>query len=316
MPRPRQTVLEYRNYELPADFPVMVLAGDQWHISPVPARRLHFHNCLEIGICHSSGGEMQFGRQKVRFTAGDVTCIARNVPHTTWSDPDCPSLWSYLFLDPDALLGTAALEQSASLPDQRRFLTDCRLMLQPGKHPWAAPLVAQMIGEMTAREAGYQNCVRGLCAAFLTKALRAYSQESPEYTSDPYIHALSPALDFIHEHYMQEFPQKLLSDICHLSPTHFRRLFREQTGTSPLAFLHQTRILKSCSLLRSSMLSITEIAGMVGYNSLSSYNRHFSAAMGCSPTAWRRTSADHPRPSLLTFTGWTEAEQMETDSSG
>ena len=63
-------------------------------------------------------------------------------------------------------------------------------------------------------------------------------------------------------------------------------------------------------LLRSSGLSVTEIAGRVGYNSLSSYNRHFAQAMGCTPMIWRKTAGDSPRPSLLTFTGWTEAEAV------
>ena len=311
MARPRRTVLEYRSYELPADFPLMVLTGDRWHISPIPGKHLHFHNCLEIGICHTSGGTMIFDRQQVHFSAGDVTCIARNVPHTTWSDPGKGSLWSYLFLDPEALLGRAPLGKNAGLPDTGRFLSDCHLLLTQKKAPWAGTLVNQIIEEMTRCAPGYQICVKGLCAALLMHLLRAYGQEENEGSYDPYIQVLAPALDYIHEHYMQEFPQDTLASVCHLSPTRFRRLFREQTGTSPLDFLHQTRILKSCELLRSSEHSVTTIAGMVGYNSMTSYNRHFSKAMGCTPTAWRKTAGDHPRPSLLTFTGWTEAEVIE-----
>ena len=144
--------------------------------------------------------------------------------------------------------------------------------------------------------------------------LREYSKEDRESVRAPYMSAISPALDYIHENYMQDFPQEVLSSLCHLSPTHFRRLFREQIGTSPLAFLHQTRVLKSCTLLRSSSLSVTEIAGRVGYNSLSSYNRHFSQALGIAPREWRKASAGSPQPSLLTFTGWTEAEENPRES--
>ena len=36
MARPKHTMLEYRNYELPPDFPILVLTGERWHISPVP----------------------------------------------------------------------------------------------------------------------------------------------------------------------------------------------------------------------------------------------------------------------------------------
>ena len=313
MPRPKRAVLEYRNYELPPEFPLLVLTGDSWHISPVPSKHLHIHNCLEIGICHSSGGTMVFERQKVHFSAGDVTCIARNVPHTTWSDPEEASRWSYLFLDPEALLGPAVLRQQGAAGDSGYFLSDCHLLLHGAEQPWAKEYAEDIIAEMEAKAPGYEAVVRGLCAALLVRMLRIYAQEKDDSARDRYISAISPALDYVHEHYMQDFPQETLAALCYLSPTHFRRLFKEQIGTTPLDFLHQTRILKSCTLLRSSGLSVTEIAGRVGYNSVSSYNRHFARAMGCSPMEWRRTAGDHLRPSLLTFTGWTEAEVIESE---
>ncbi len=79
MARPKHVVLEYRNYELPADFPILVLTGDRWHISPVPGKHLHIHNCLEIGLCHSSGGTMVFDHQQVHFAAGDMDAGYREV---------------------------------------------------------------------------------------------------------------------------------------------------------------------------------------------------------------------------------------------
>ena len=76
MARPKQPVIEYRSYELPPDFPMIALTGDQWHISPVPSKRLHFHNCLEIGVCHSESGTMVLGSEQRAFRSGFVTCIA------------------------------------------------------------------------------------------------------------------------------------------------------------------------------------------------------------------------------------------------
>ncbi len=55
MPKPRHIVTEYRNYYLPVDFPLLLLTGEHWKISDIPSSRLHFHNCLEIGVCHSWG---------------------------------------------------------------------------------------------------------------------------------------------------------------------------------------------------------------------------------------------------------------------
>ena len=60
MSRPKHQTIEYRNYLLPAYFPVILLRGDEWRISDVPSGTLHFHNCLEIGLCESHSGTMEF----------------------------------------------------------------------------------------------------------------------------------------------------------------------------------------------------------------------------------------------------------------
>lgn len=313
MPRPKQTVLEYRSYELPADFPLFILSGDQWHISPVPSKRLHFHNCLEIGLCHSDSGTMILGEEEMPFRSGYVTCIARNVPHTTWSAPGEHSLWSYLYVDPEMLLGRYGL---SFLPDLRTFnsmISGCRLMLPPEQYPWAVPMVEEILRECAQQATGYRVCVRGLFLALMVRLLRIYPEDSRETPLDKNLTALSPALDYLYEHYAQTFPLEMLADVCHMSPTHFRRLFHAQMGTNPLNFLHQVRILKSCTLLRVSEKTVAEIAAQVGYTSLSCFNQHFQRVMGCTPSVWRKSGSEGRRPSLLSFTGWLEAETPEQE---
>ena len=307
MPRPRRTVLEFRNYDLPAGFPLIALTGDEWYISSVPSSRLHFHNCLEIGLCHSGSGTMLFNRQSVDFSQGCITCVARNIPHTTWSRPDDTSLWSYLFLDPELLLGQGIF-QRLSLPSQGQdFLSDCHMILTPEEAPWGKDLMAAILLENAQQAPGCQFSIRGYCLALLIHLMRAYYSNT-EISQEDSPHVISPALDDIRWHYNQDFDQQRLADLCHLSPSHFRRLFKEQVGVSPLIFLHQTRILNSCTLLRSSELFISEVASAVGYDSISSFNRHFQEIMGVTPSEWRRTSGNAGRPSLLEFSGWTRAE--------
>lgn len=311
MGRAKRAVVEYRSYELPSDFPIMVLTGDKWHISHVPSGMLHIHNCLEIGLCHSESGTLVFGDSRVDFSAGDVTCIARNVPHTTYSAPGCASLWSYIFLDPMALLSEFA---HASYPDPfvtQHMLSSCHMVLSSESCPELRPLINAILHEMTVRSTSYQLCVKGLCLSLMVCLLRAYHTiRQEEDTFGRYMYAIAPAIDYIHANYMHEFPQDTLAEVCHLSPTHFRRLFHEQMHTNPLTFLHQTRILESCTLLRTSEISVAEIAGRVGYTSLSSFNRNFSRIMGCTPSEWRRSSGQLQRPTVLSYSGWMQAEKV------
>jgi AraC-like DNA-binding protein len=317
MPRPKRAVLEYRNYELPAGFPLIVLTGNEWIISATPSSRLHFHNCLEIGICHSGSGTMLFNHLPAEFGPGSITCVGRNIPHTTWSKPDDPSLWSYLFLDPELLLGQDMFQQLA-LPSQgQSFLNNCHIVLSANQAPWGESLAQGIIGEQTRQEAGYQFSMRGYCMVLLIHLLRAYySGQFTENAQRENTHVISPALDYIRKQYNQSFDQKRLADLCHLSISHFRRLFREQVGASPLTFLHQTRILNSCTLLRASERLISEVSSAVGYDSLSSFNRHFRQIMGLTPSEWRRSSGRTGRPSLLEFSGWTKAENPGEKSGG
>lgn len=308
MARPKMIVSEYRNYELPADFPILALHGDNWLLSPVPSPRLHFHNCVEIGLCRRGSGEMVIGEEQLPFSEGTVTFVAPHVSHTTWSAPDTFSLWSYLFVDFSGVLGSLVME----LPNYQDF-TDMTinggLMLHPDACTWAAPLVSGIIREIVDTPAGYKTCIRGLLLSLAIFLQRTYSGKSAG--SRPQSAALTPALDYIRKNYAEDFYIESLADMCHLSPTHFRRLFQQQIGTTPLDFLHQVRIATSCSLLLTSTAGIAEIAGAVGYSSLSCFNRHFLRFMGTSPSRWRRSDDETARRSVMTFTGWSQPETSD-----
>lgn len=310
MSRPKQAGLEYRRYELPADFPLLALTGDHWRISPVPSPNLHIHNCMEIGICHSDSGTMLFNGTPVRFEAGYVSCIARDVPHVTWSSPGQASLWSYLFIDPEAMVDSALLSQFPKPPHSSGFASDCRLMLSPQQAPWAAPLVNGILQEVVEKPRAHVSCAHALCVALITRLLRVYSEAATEPLQETALRRLVPALNYISKHYMLDFSPEQLAELCQLSPTHFRRLFKEQIGVNPLAFLHQTRIEKSCTLLRSTTFSISKISEAVGYASLSSFNRHFLEIMGCSPTDWRKQIVGRGR-AVLAREGWLRPETTE-----
>ncbi len=78
-------------------FPIRLIAGDDWHISDVPSGVLHFHNCLEIGLCESDSGKMDFAGTVLPFKKAAMSPWWRAMLHTTWSDPGCSSKWRYLF---------------------------------------------------------------------------------------------------------------------------------------------------------------------------------------------------------------------------
>lgn len=306
MSKPKQRVIEYRNYQLPYGFPIMLLQGDRWHISDKKADVLHIHNCLEIGICHSDSGTIEYGDSFCHFTAGDITCISQNIPHTTYSTKGTSSLWSYLFLHPEELIKNylsdyPLIAKKIVELDQKYFS-----LIHKEDAPEIYQLVTQIIEELSRKEDDYQMSVAGLLVSLFIRLLRIGSADisasSAEYSNKAVV--ISPALDFIHQNYTQQFSVELLSDLCHLSSTHFRRIFQTILNTSPLDYINTYRILKALNLLRSTEDSVLEISQQVGFCSISSFNRHFYANMGISPTKWRQSSADTEHISILEYNGW------------
>ena len=52
---------------LRVEFPILLLTGNQWWISDVPSANLHFHNCLEIGLCHEGEGTLIIQKKAAIF---------------------------------------------------------------------------------------------------------------------------------------------------------------------------------------------------------------------------------------------------------
>ncbi|MEU5506596.1 GlxA family transcriptional regulator [Streptomyces fungicidicus] len=69
----------------------------------------------------------------------------------------------------------------------------------------------------------------------------------------------------------------------------FTRRFREETGVSPGQWLTQQRVERARHLLESTDLSVDQVARDAGFGTAQSMRQHLQAALGVTPTAYRRT---------------------------
>jgi transcriptional regulator GlxA family with amidase domain len=71
----------------------------------------------------------------------------------------------------------------------------------------------------------------------------------------------------------------------------FARHFRAETGTTPLRWLHEQRILHARRLLEETDLPIETVATHCGFGTATTLREHFGRAMRTTPTAYRRAFA-------------------------
>jgi AraC-like DNA-binding protein len=73
------------------------------------------------------------------------------------------------------------------------------------------------------------------------------------------------------------------------SVDHFTRVFRQVTGRTPQAFIVDSRIDRARQLLRESSMTISQIAGVLGYRDVFFFSRQFKRKTGRPPSACRAT---------------------------
>lgn len=308
MARTKRDIVEYRIYDLPVDLPVFTLSGEQWRISDTPSSRLHFHNCLEIGFCHSDSGYIRFEDETVSFKAGDVFLIPRHVPHSTYSTRGCRSLWSYLFVDLDSLARTPLNAAKSSLETvhwPNRYLK-FSIASSAQRIPF---LVHCMFEEALHPQAETPQLLRVYATAVNTELARYFSSASQQVTKASKVFPLKPALEYILDHYMEPCDTETLASLCHLSQTHFRRLFLSCMDSTPLQFVISTRIYQACVLLANTNEPVLSIAQAVGMPSASSFNRNFQQVVGMSPRQYRanldmRGDSSPRNGEVLAYKGW------------
>ncbi|MEU6991482.1 helix-turn-helix domain-containing protein [Streptomyces sp. NPDC046465] len=72
----------------------------------------------------------------------------------------------------------------------------------------------------------------------------------------------------------------------------FTRRFREEVGISPGQWLTQQRVERARHLLESTELSVDQVARDAGFGTAQSMRQHLQAAVGVTPTTYRRTFRD------------------------
>lgn len=178
MPKRKRTITEYRSYSLPWQFPLLLLSGDHWKISDIPSDRLHFHNCLEIGICHSYSGSLMVFDEPVPFRSGDVTVVPKNVPHTTYSAPGTESLWSYIFVDPQALFRNMLPVSWKNFDLSQYAHRGMQVIFGKDEYPQIYQLALTVLRELEDEKPGYQISAKGLLLSLYIKVAQAFSVSS------------------------------------------------------------------------------------------------------------------------------------------
>ncbi len=316
MPKKKQE-MQYRYYEMPEDSYVLALTGQSW------VRKygdgisyLHFHNYMEIGVCHKGTGEMVYENTVYRFEPGCFTIIPPNYPHTTNSDPGTYGFWEYLFVDCEGLINHLFSQKA----DGARLAVD-ELYRRPhffrnGDNSELMTAIMAVFNEQKKRDYLFKQKSDAYLVDLLIDVIRMNESQEGNKTEERItlkeesgdMERLMPALNFIKEHYMEEIYIGELAELCALSETHFRRLFHDNIHLSPLEYVNSIRIHEACKQLRTTDKPIRTVAFETGFTSISTFQRNFFKFVGMTTHEWRNHPENYEyklqQYKISTYEGW------------
>jgi len=111
-------------------------------------------------------------------------------------------------------------------------------------------------------------------------------QLEAQFADLPAIHTLQ---QWVLEHLREDHSVERLAQRVHMSPRHFTRVFRRETGVTPSEFVEVSRVEAARLLLEDTQLPIQTVASRVGFGSTNALRRAFLRQRGLGPAEYRHS---------------------------
>lgn len=95
-------------------------------------------------------------------------------------------------------------------------------------------------------------------------------------------------IKYIEDNFNQPITVGELAKMCAVSETSFRRIFKETTGESPVKYINRLKIAKAKELLKSSEITVDEIAYFLSFYDKSYFCKTFKSVTNLTPAQYRK----------------------------
>jgi AraC family L-rhamnose operon regulatory protein RhaS len=258
---------------------------------------LHRHEFTELVLVVEGSGDQLFDAHHVPIASGDAFVIDVNHAHGYRATRDL-DIVNVLF-DEGFLLerepSLAAMPSYQALVHleplaRRRLEFGAKLRLDSVSMSQARTLAREMERELSDRGEGYVARTVALLVELIVLLCRSYgASEGPAQRG---LADVGRVVGYLEHHYDEQISLADMARIAAMSERSLLRKFSAATGTTPIQYLLQVRIAHGTRLLRTTSLSITEIAGLVGFEDGNYFARTFRRELGVSPREYRASGIE------------------------
>ena len=241
----------------------------------------HFHEFDKLVILLSGSVDYLVEEQSYALPPWSVLLVRHHTIHKAVIDRSLPYERIILYLDRqyfERAFPGAGLMDCFDQADRHR-----RHLLTAGEDQLQELRAAVDACERAANDTrlGAQTMRETLIIQLLIQVNRLH-EAAPgcgEQRGDPKIQQV---LSYINEHFRETLSVEALAEQFYMSPYHFMRLFKAQTGSTVHAYIRQKRLMNAARLLREGAPA-AKAAADSGFGDYSAFHRAFRESFGVSP---------------------------------
>lgn len=157
---------------------------------------------------------------------------------------------------------------------------------------WIENSILHLISDSEANRPGHDALLARMAEALFIESMRRYVESLPEdrtgwlaATRDPVV---GRVLSLIHDDPTQHWSIAALAEAAGTSRSVLNDRFARLLDETPLSYLSRCRLQRAARLLETTQQPILQLAGEVGYESESAFNRAFKREFGLPPARYRK----------------------------
>lgn len=246
--------------------------GGDWHSVP------HTHNHLELFYIIGGKGQFLIQDQLYPVNVNNLVIINPNVLHTEVSLNAQPL--EYIVLGIEGF----ELQTSSSSNGQFNILDQFESVEISG-------CLRNILREMEQKNTGYEDVCQAYMEILIIRLMRNTSLVIPtEPIAVSTNRQCAAVRRYIDLHFKEPLTLEMLAEEGHMNKYYLSHAFKREYGVSPINYMVSRRIEESKYLLAETDLSLSQIAQLLGFSSLSYFSQVFRRTQDTSPMEYRKNA--------------------------
>ena len=246
--------------------------GGDWHSVP------HTHNHTELFFIVGGKGQFLIDDQLYPVDINNLVIINPNVTHTEVSLNAQPLEYIVLGIEGIELVTSEVSNGQFSILDhyESADISSC---------------LRNILREMELKNTGYEDVCQAYMEILIIRLMRTTSLGVPlEPQAISTNRQCAAVRRYIDLHFKEALTLEQLAEEGHMNKYYLSHAFKREYGVSPINYMISRRIDESMYLLAETDLSLSQIAQLLGFSSLSYFSQVFRRIQNVSPKEYRQNT--------------------------